>query len=331
MISVVLPTFNEAENLERLIPQIADVLRDLPHEIIIVDDDSPDRTWQAAERLSQTHKQVRVLRRVGRRGLSAAVVEGFQMAQGDVLAVMDSDGQHDPRLLTELNRAIQAGAHLAVASRYIRGGSTGKWGGLRLLISKMGTFLARHAPRVTVTDPMSGYFALRRTMFRTIAADVHPQGFKILLEIVAHLPRGSRVAEVPLTFRERWSGRSKFSLRVQFQFAWQLLRIIAGRMREFLWEAQWVVLFLVFLGTAAVLARPAWQLRILALDSRVRAQAQQALRTITDEQGWILSDIVMVSASERAMRFYHREHRRGRDPKTCHILRYDPPTLIPCS
>ncbi len=314
-----------------MIPLLSDILKDVPHEIIVVDDDSPDRTWEVAEHLSKRYRSVRVIRRIGRRGLSSAVVEGFDVAQGDVLAVMDSDGQHDPTLLPHMERAIQSGVHLVVASRYTFGGSTGKWGGPRLWLSKAGTFLARHLPPVSVSDPMSGYFALRRTMYRSIAPQMRPQGFKILLEVLAHLPRGTRTAEVPMTFGARWAGRSKLSLRVQGQFLSQILRIAAGRLREFFWEAQWVVLFLAAIILLILLLPRAWNVRLLAIDPAVRANAQSALRAITEKEGWMLSDISLLSVAPTSVRFLHHEHRRGEDPTQCYILRFEPLTLIPCA
>lgn len=331
MLSLILPTFNEAENLEQLLPRIAEALAGAPHEIIVVDDDSPDRTWEVAERLSLHMKNIRVLRRRGRRGLSSAVVEGFGIAQGDVMVVMDCDGQHDPRVLPELARAIHAGAHIAVASRYAAGGSTGGWGGPRLLLSRVATFLASHAPQVRVSDPMSGYFAVRRTAYLPIAHQLRPQGFKILLEILAALPRGTRVTEVPMTFGRRMTGSSKLSLRVQLQFLRQLLRILAARMREFLWEVQWVVLFLLFVVAAVPFAVRAWHLRFLTIDSAVRLRTQSALQRVASERGWLLSDLDVDSVTPFSARVIHREHLRGKDPVECFILRFQPLTLIPCA
>lgn len=330
VLSLILPTYNESKNLERLLPVLADVLKSIPHELIVVDDDSPDRTWEVAEGIAKKDLTVKVLRRIGRRGLSSAVTEGFAMAEGDVLAVMDCDGQHDPHLLPELYRATGAGAHLAVASRYMRGGSMAEWGGIRLFMSRMGTFLARHVLRVHVSDPMSGYFAIRRPLYRSIAEKLQPRGFKILLEILGALPRGTRVTEVPLTFGNRWAGESKFSLRIQMEFLAQLCRIALRRLSDFLWEAQWVVLFLVIAGTAAFLLPRAWSLRFLALSGDVRRDAAAALQTVTEQQGWLLSDIDPLSVTDHSLQFIHHEHRRGTDPKKCYIVRFDPLTLIPC-
>lgn len=331
MLSLILPTFNEARNFEHLLPQIEAALRDLPHEVIIVDDDSPDGTAEVAERVAQRNRSLRVLRRVGRRGLSSAVVEGFALAKGDILAVIDCDGQHDPRLLPDLARAIQAGAHLAVASRYARGGSTGGWAGPRLLLSRLATFLVQRVPRTKINDPMSGYFAVRRSVYRSIEERLRPTGFKILLEILAHLPPSTRVVEVPMTFGLRQSGESKMSLKVQGQFLMQLLRIGFLRMRNFLWEAQWVVLFLFFAAVLVPLLVRAWNVRLLTLDSRVRVAVTSALQEIADQQGWLLSDIHLTSISPYSVRFIHRHHLRGRDPVACYILRFEPLTLIPCA
>jgi dolichol-phosphate mannosyltransferase len=231
VLSLVLPTYNEAKNLDPLLARLRATVGELTHEFIVVDDDSPDRTWEEAERLSQKYGDVRVLRRVGRRGLSTAVAEGFEGAIGDVLIVMDADGQHDPTLIMHLYDAVMIdGKTLAVASRYVEGGGAAGLSGSRVWFSRLGNALARSIPPVRVSDPMSGFFAIDRRVYRRITPLLRPSGFKILLEILGALPAGTPVAEIPLEFGERWSGESKFSLRVRFQFLWQLVRIGWRRM-----------------------------------------------------------------------------------------------------
>src|SRR3989338_10747554 len=147
MLSVILPTYNEADNVRKLVPEIKKILRNMPHEIILVDDDSPDETWKVAYDLN-----IRVKRRRGVRGLASAVIEGFTMARGDALVVMDSDGQHDPKLLPEMYRAVcesipspfegrGLGRWLCIASRYAKGGSTADWRGYRKFGSQVVTWI----------------------------------------------------------------------------------------------------------------------------------------------------------------------------------------------
>lgn len=165
MLSLILPTYNEAENLPGLLEEIEGAMGDIPFEMIVVDDDSPDRTWEVAELLADDRPYLRVLRRMGRRGLSSAVIEGFRMAQGDVLVAMDSDGQHDPLLLPRLYAAIRSGVGVALGSRYVPGGSVEGWARARHWLSYIATGLAWLVTRTRVKDPMSGFFAIDRRLF----------------------------------------------------------------------------------------------------------------------------------------------------------------------
>ena len=218
MLSLVLPTYNEAENLSELLPKVEDVLKDIPHEIIIVDDDSPDGTWRVAQELSERLENVHVIRRIGRRGLSSAVVEGFLAAKGDVLAVADADGQHDFVLLPQLYESIQNGSNIAIGSRYAEGGSVGEWDERRHALSRFATKLAIALCKVKAADPMSGFFAIDRQTFETTLSKLNPKGFKILLDFLVHVPKSTRVKELPFTFGKRLHGESKLSRRVQIEF-----------------------------------------------------------------------------------------------------------------
>ena len=218
MLSLILPTYNESENMRVILPELAQILAGIPFEIIVVDDDSPDRTWQVAKEVAGDALPVRVIRRVGRRGLSSAVIEGFQAAKGDVFAVADADGQHDYTLLPRLYQVICEQGGIAVGSRYMAGGSVGEWDERRQLLSRLATRLAIRLCRVEVTDPMSGFFALSRRTFGEAAPFLRPRGFKILLDILLHVPRETPATELPYTFRARTHGASKLSLRVQIQF-----------------------------------------------------------------------------------------------------------------
>ena len=229
MLSLILPTYNESENLPELLPKLEEVLKDIPHEIIIVDDDSPDETWRIAQELGQTRDDVHVIRRVGRRGLSSAVIEGFLSAKGDVLAVMDADGQHDMDILPKLYNAVQSGSGIAIGSRYVPGGSVGEWDERRHLMSRVATKMALAVCNVKASDPMSGFFALRNDLFQNAATHLNPKGFKILLDLLVCVPKDTTVEEVPFTFSTRLHGESKLSRRVQVEFVEYLYDVTVGR------------------------------------------------------------------------------------------------------
>jgi len=229
MLSLVLPTYNEASNLPILIPLIKEALADIPHEIIIVDDDSPDGTWRIAQDIAQEHSDVHVIRRIDRRGLSSAVIDGFLAAKGDVLAVMDADGQHDLTLIPELYKVTKGGANIAIGSRYIEGGSVGEWDEQRYLMSRIATKMALRLCKVKVKDPMSGFFAIDRSTFEAALPKLNPKGFKILLDFLVHVPKGTRAEELPFTFAERMHGESKLSRRVQIEFIEYLYDVAFGR------------------------------------------------------------------------------------------------------
>jgi len=228
-LSVILPTYNEAANLRELVPEIIEILRDVRHEVIVVDDDSPDGTWRVAEELGECFADVRVLRRVGRRGLASAVIEGFLVAKGRVLAVADADGQHDLHRLPELLGAVKDGAGLALASRYVPGGSVGEWDERRYAMSRFATRLAQRLCRTPVADPMSGFFAISRSTFAAALPHLNPMGFKILLDILVHLPPGTTVREIPLRFVARRHGTSKLTRLVQLQFLEYVYDVTLGR------------------------------------------------------------------------------------------------------
>ncbi len=227
-LSVILPTYNEARNLPDLVPGIVELLRDVRHEVIVVDDDSPDGTWRAAEALGDRFDEVRVVRRIGRRGLASAVIEGFLAAKGAVLVAADADGQHDFQLLTELLAAVEGGAGLALASRYVPGGSVGEWDERRHAMSRLATRLAQRLCRVPVADPMSGFFAVSRPTFVAALPGLNPVGFKVLLDLLVHLPPGTTVREIPLRFGSRRHGESKLSRLVQLQFLEYIYDVTLG-------------------------------------------------------------------------------------------------------
>jgi dolichol-phosphate mannosyltransferase len=223
-LSVISPTLNEAENVPRLVEQIERALGDIDYEILIADDDSPDRTWSVAQKIALTNPRVRTLRRKQNPGLSAAVIDGFSAAQGDVLACIDADLQHDPSLLPRMLDELLKGADVVVGSRHIDGGSTGEWNRMRRLQSWIATNAAQFLLGIKLKDPMSGYFLVWRRDFAEVKGQLDGQGFKILLEILARL-QSSKIKEVPYTFRPRTHGESKLSSRVVLLYIQQLWRL----------------------------------------------------------------------------------------------------------
>ncbi len=229
MLSVILPTYNESESLPLVLPRLRSGLKGVPHEVIIVDDDSPDETWRRAREMGEKDETIRVIRRIGRRGLSSAVIEGFLAARGDVLAVADADGQHDLSLLPALADAVRGGAGIAVGSRYAEGGSVGEWDERRHAMSRLATSLAIRLCKVRVRDPMSGFFAIHRDVFEQALPALNPKGFKILLDLLIHVPVSTTVRELPFTFGVREKGESKLSRRVQLEFIEYLYDSTLGR------------------------------------------------------------------------------------------------------
>jgi len=324
-LSLILPTYKEARNLPELLKRVHATVT--PFEVIVVDDDSPDRTWEVAEGLKSEYPHLRVIRRIGKKGLSSAVADGCDAASGDILAVMDSDLQHDPSLVLQLVKKIEEGATIAVASRYCKGGGVGDWVRGRRILSSFGTFVARKLPYVETTDPMSGFFAVRADAYREARPLLMPEGFKILFEVLAALPRGTPIAEVPLQFQPRLHGESKLSLLVQLQFLKQAMRIAlrnVGITGSHLFAAVVLVLAVAFLLRA-------WALRPLYLDASMRDAVTAQVRAVADARGWFLSDVrIDHVAPDGSLRLTHRMHGRGEDPEECWLL---PSTgeLVPCA
>src|SRR5436305_1815981 len=223
-LTVVVPTFKERDNVPLLIEKLARALPDIDWEVVFVDDNSPDGTAAVARQIGENDARVRCVRRIGRRGLAGACIEGMLASQAKYVAVMDADLQHDETLLTTMLDKLRGGVDLAVASRYVDGGSAaGLSSAGREQASKFSTQVARRLLGVTLSDPMSGFFMMQRDRFEELAPQLSSQGFKILLDIVA-TGRGSlRIAELPFVFAERQHGESKLDTRVALDFAALLL------------------------------------------------------------------------------------------------------------
>lgn len=219
-LGVVLPTFNERGNLRSLVARLDQALAGIAWEAIVVDDNSPDGTADEARAIAREDGRVRVLQRIGRRGLSSAAIEGMCATAAPVVAVMDADHQHDPALLAPMLAAIESGDYdLAYASRFAEGASTEAWGRPdRVKASGLANRLARKVTGLALSDPMSGYFMLRSEVLRADAHRLSGVGFKILLDILATVNKPLRVKEVPLQFAARAEGESKLDRTIVFEF-----------------------------------------------------------------------------------------------------------------
>ncbi len=219
-LAVVLPTFNERANLETLVERLDAALDGIAWEAIVVDDNSPDGTADTARAISLRDPRLRVIQRIGRRGLSSAAIEGMCATAAPIVAVMDADHQHDPKRLPGMLAAIQSGEYdLAYASRFCEGASTEAWNRPdRVKASGFANNLARKVTGVTLSDPMSGFFMLRAETLRADAHRLSGVGFKILLDILATVETPLRVKEVPLEFAARAEGESKLDRTVVFEF-----------------------------------------------------------------------------------------------------------------
>jgi dolichol-phosphate mannosyltransferase len=223
-LAIVVPTFNEAGNVAELARRIAATLAGVEWELIYVDDDSPDGTADAARALAASNPRVRCIQRIGRRGLSSACIEGMLATSAPYVAVMDADLQHDETLLPRMLQELRAdAAQIVIGSRYVDGGSTGAFADDRERISRFATRLAHAATRVAVADPMSGFFMLRTPLLRATAHKLSGEGFKILLDLLASVPKGTRVRELPYRFGERLSGESKLDTKAAWDYGVLLL------------------------------------------------------------------------------------------------------------
>ncbi|WP_234026241.1 glycosyltransferase [Qipengyuania thermophila] len=229
-LSVIVPTYNEADNLPLLHARLSDALAGEAWEMIVVDDDSPDGTAAQALALHEAGHPVRVIRRIGRRGLSTAVIEGMLSSPAPVFAVIDGDLQHDETLLPRMLATLRTtDADVVVATRYAGEGGVGAWSAQRARMSRLATAIATKVLRAPVSDPMSGFFMIRREAFDAAVRNLSGEGYKILLDLFASSPRALKVAELPYVFRTRQHGESKLDTAVLLQFGLLLLDKTVGR------------------------------------------------------------------------------------------------------
>ena len=225
-LSIVIPTYNEIDNIEPLVAAIGVALVGQRWEVVFVDDNSPDNTAARIRELALRDTRVRVVHRFGRRGLSSACVEGIMATSAPYVAVMDADMQHDEAILGTMLKRLHVGdVDLVVGSRYVEGGGMGAWSKGRIAMSQIATKLATRLTRTPIGDSMSGFFMLTRPAFLAALPQLSTVGFKILLDIAASSPQPLRVAEVPYTFRTRQHGESKLDSLV----VWEYLQLLVDK------------------------------------------------------------------------------------------------------
>jgi dolichol-phosphate mannosyltransferase len=230
-LAIVIPTFNERDNIEPLLACLEQALPGIEYEVIFVDDDSLDGTAAGIRAISRQNPRVRVLQRIGRRGLSSACLEGMMATAAPYIAVMDADLQHDERILPEMLSRIKAGnLDLVAGTRNKEGGGMGEFGRHRVRLSHLGQRLSRTVSHTDLSDPMSGFFVVNRSFLEEVIHSASGTGFKILLDLVASSRRAVRFAEVPYTFRKRVRGASKLDILVGAEYLQLLLDKTIGNL-----------------------------------------------------------------------------------------------------
>lgn len=224
-VSIVVPTYNEAKNVEQLASEIEDSIGDIyDYEIIFVDDNSPDGTAKIVSSMAKSQQNIHLIVRSGKLGLASAVVEGFNSSNSEYLVMMDSDLSHDPRHLIDVIRGLKHN-DIVVGSRTVKGGQTIGWPKRRVISSKFATLLAKVILGLKTGDLTSGFAGFRRDTYIEVLPRLRPRGFKLVLEILVKAAPHTRVKEVPITFTDRVSGQSKFSMGEIVNFFVQCFRL----------------------------------------------------------------------------------------------------------
>ncbi len=218
-ISIIIPTYNESRNIKLLIESLKKTLISYSFEIIFVDDNSPDKTFGLIKEISKKDNKIRCIRRINRRGLSSAVIEGALSSSAEYLIVMDADMQHDESIIPLMIDTLEREKlDLVVASRFTEGSTVKNFSFVRNLISKVGNYLARKITGVSLKDSMSGFFLIKRNIFDNVAENLSGIGFKILLDIFSASKKDIKYKEVSFKFRERNAGSSKLDSLVIWEF-----------------------------------------------------------------------------------------------------------------
>lgn len=229
-LAIIVPTLNERPNIVPLLERLRSTLAGVSYEVVFVDDDSPDGTADAVREISRTTPNVRVVQRIGRRGLASACIEGMLATSAPYLAVMDGDLQHDESVLPRMWETIRTGQYdLVIGSRNVAGGSMGEFSSSRVALSNLGLKVSRLVSKHDLSDPMSGFFVLTRELLNRTVRRTTGVGFKILLDLVASSPTPVRFAEVPFTFRTRQQGESKLSINVGLEYLYLVADKLVGK------------------------------------------------------------------------------------------------------
>jgi len=272
--TIVVPTFNERQNVPVLVQRLESVLVGIQWEVIFVDDHSPDGTSDVVREAARTNSRVRSIERIGRRGLSSACIEGIMASAANYIAVMDADLQHDEAILPEMYRKISVEQlDIVIASRRVGVGSMGDFAKERVRLSDLGTSLSRIVCKCDVTDPMSGFFVVRAGFFRALAPRLTGSGFKILVDLLASNPTLPRIGEVGYRFRNRQLGESKLDVNVEVEYLFLIVDKLLGR-----WVPTRFVVFML-VGALGVLVHLA-VLAPLYLNHRHHFPQAQAIATL---------------------------------------------------
>lgn len=287
-LTIVVPTFNERDNVEPLLAKLGKSLNGIAWEALYVDDDSPDGTADHVRNIAQGDARVRCIQRVGRRGLSTAVIEGIMASSSPYVAVIDGDMQHDERILPRMLDALKSeSVDIVIGSRHVAGGGLGDWGKSRVAISDFAARLSRVIVPAELTDPMSGFFMIRRSAFEETVRRLSGQGFKILLDIFASAPRKLRFRELGYEFRTRQHGESKLDAMV----VWEYLILILDKMIGHVVPVRFVM-FAAVGGTGVAVHFFALYLAIVAMGDDDFAAAQAIATVLAMTSNFILNNLL---------------------------------------
>lgn len=229
-LTLVVPTYNERLNVKPFLERLARAIPEISYEVVFVDDDSPDGTAELIRGMAQADQSIRVLQRIGRRGLASACLEGMLASSSPYICVMDADMQHDESIITTMLRRLREDdLDIVVGSRNIEGGSMGTFSRHRVWLSSLGKKISWRVCRCEIQDPMSGFFLLKRSLLMEVVYDVSSIGFKILVDLLASAKRPLRLVEVPYTFRSRELGESKLDLLVGLEYLQLIIDKLIGR------------------------------------------------------------------------------------------------------